>query len=75
MLDGRLCVRSAWGNEAVDCCAGTAPGPLAKKTLERIIRADQKRRVQERAQQERELAKLRKRNKAKRSRDGGHPPA
>ena len=60
LMLGRLCVRSAWGNESVDCCAGTKPEPLARKTLERIVRADQRQRAQERVRQEREAAKLRK---------------
>jgi hypothetical protein len=74
MPGGRVCVRSWFGSQTVEIGRAT-PEVVAVLTLERIIRASQKRRAQELARQARELAKLRKRRKAMKSSPDGHAPA
>lgn len=59
LLQGcRVYVRSAWGNEVVEAGCNAKFVDVARRTLERIVRADQKRRADWKAHQQRELAKL-----------------
>jgi len=61
MQGGRLCVRSPFGSRAAE--VGSArPEVVAKRTLAKIVHDDQKLRAQGARNQERELARLRKRN-------------
>jgi hypothetical protein len=67
MQGGRVCVRSqAWGSETADL-DGEEPERVATRVLERIVRADQQRRADELARQEREMARLRNLREATRA--------
>lgn len=54
---GLICVASPWGSETVEC-GRLRPEECAKRTLARIIRADQKRRADWAKRQDRETARV-----------------
>lgn len=69
-VDGRRCggdwqllqgckvyVRSAWGNDTIEA-DHERPEAVAARTLERLVRADDQKRADEIARQQRELAKF-----------------
>lgn len=71
LLQGcKVYVRSAWGNETVDGY-GENLQQLAERTLERLVRADDQKRADWKAYQERETAKLLKPHRRRRPSDDG----
>lgn len=69
---GRVCVRWALGSESAEI-GRAKPEVAAARTLERIVRADQKRRAAGIKHQEREMAKVR-RSVARRRGADAEPP-
>lgn len=72
MLGGRVCVRWALGSETAEI-GRAKPEMAAARTLEHLVRTDQKRRAKGLAQQEREMAKVR-RSVARRRGADAEPP-